>query len=226
MARRQPKLFSSGCIHRGAYAVSNKLFQAIGQHDVKSVAGLLLEGDDPNAPQTEFPNWRPLEAAIEELGSGAPVEVVRLLIRHGADVNAWDLSDSLTPLHRGMFHENEETIRLLLEAGADPNPMSNEGDSALRLAVEQGNLEMAALCLRYGASQTINESGGFCGNTVLGLAALKLSLPMIELLLKAGADPEALDSDDLTAKEHLPPRERSSPKKWEKAIELLSRAKS
>ena len=202
--------------------MSDELFQAIGQHDVKSVAELLSRGDDPNAPQPELPNWRPLEAAIEELGSGASVEVVRLLIKHGADVNAWDLAHSLTPLHRAMFHENEQTIRLLLEAGADPNPVSNQGDSALRLAVEQNNLEMAALCLHYGASQTINESGGFCGNTVLGLAALKLNLPMIELLLEGGADPEALDSDDLTAKEYLPARERSSPKKWDKAAKLLS----
>jgi len=201
--------------------MSDELFKAIDQHDVQSVAGLLSRGDDPNTPQAEFPRWRPLEAAIEELGSGGSVEVVRLLIKQGANVNAWHLEDSMTPLHRAMFHENIDAIRLLLEAGADSNAESGVGDSALRLAIEQNNLEMAALLLRYGADQTIDESGGFCGNTVLGLAALKLNLPMIELLLNSGADPEALDTDGLTAREHLPPRERSSPQKWDSAVKLL-----
>lgn len=203
--------------------MSNELYRAIDQHDVQSVATLLSQGDDPNTPQEEFPRWRPLEAAIEELDSGGSIEIVRLLIKHGADISAWHLEDTMTPLHRAIFQESMEVIRLLLEAGADPNAVSGEGETALRLAVEKDNLEMASLFLRYGADQTINKSGGFCGCTTLGLAALKLNLPMIELLLSGGADPEMFDTDGLTAREHLPPRERSSSQKWDRAVELLLR---
>jgi hypothetical protein len=35
---------------------------------------------------------------------------------------------------------------------------------------------------------------------------MRLDLPMIELLLQAGADPEALDADHLTARDRLPSR--------------------
>lgn len=203
--------------------MKNELFDAIEQHDVDNITTLLSQGDDPNVPQVEFPRWRPLEAAIEELDSGGSIEIVRLLIKYGADVNAWHPEDTMTPLHRAIFHENMESIRLLLEAGADPNTVSGEGDTALRLAVEQNNPEIAALSLRYGAGQTINVSGGFCGNTVLGLAVLKLYLPMIEILLDGGADPETIDSDDLTAREHLPLREESNAQKWDRAMKLLLR---
>lgn len=206
--------------------MSEELFQAIDQHDVRRIAELLSEGADPNAPQADFPQWRPLESAIEELDAGGTTEAVRLLIEHGADVNAWNVGNSLTPLIRAVFHEDVQAIRLLLEAGASPNVVSAEGDSPLRLAVEQDSLEIAALCLEYGARESMDESSGFCGNTVLGLAASKLSLEMIELLIEGGANPEVLDTDDLTAREHLPERVPAISDRWDKAQKLLVRRPS
>jgi ankyrin repeat protein len=52
-------------------------------------------------------------------GRGDRLEVVKLLIRHGADLNQRGLND-WTPLHYATSLRDLEAMRLLLEAGADP----------------------------------------------------------------------------------------------------------
>lgn len=204
--------------------MSDQLFEAIDEHDVKQVADLLSAGANPNAALTHPPGWRPLGAAIEEIEFGGPEEVIRLLIDHGADVNLpYIVGSKLTPLHAAMFSENMKVIKMILDAGGDPNALSDEDRSPLRFAVEQDAPEMAELFLRHGASATINNSGGFCGYTALILAVRKLDIRMIKLLLDAGADPETSDSDGRTPREHLPPRTTADPDKWNRAMELLCR---
>jgi len=125
-----------------------------------------------------------------------------------------------------MRSNNREVIRLLLEAGADPNVASEEGELAMRWAVEEGDLEMAVLFLRFGADKTINEFGPPCGDTPLTMAAKKLDLKMIELLLKAGADPQALDEDRRTALERVPLREESDTEMWDRVADILGQRRT
>jgi hypothetical protein len=87
--------------------------------------------------------------------------------------------------------------------------------------VAEGDRETAELLLRHGAAKTINTFGAPGGLTALGIAASRLDIPMIELLLKAGADPDVLDEDFSTARQRLPPRERSDPQAWDTAMDLL-----
>ena len=202
--------------------MSDELFDAIDQHDSSRVATLLSAGADANAALSHPPGWRPLGAAIEELEFGGTVDVVQLLIAYGADVNAPYVDSKLTPLHAAMFTENMEVIQLLLDAGANPNLLSDEDRSPLRFAVEREALDMAACFLRHGAVASINDSGGFCGYTALGMAARSLQIPMLQLLLSAGADPEATDSDGRTARDHLPARKTSDSQSWDRAMELLA----
>ncbi len=203
--------------------MSTELFKAIEQHDLNRVVELLSHGADPNATQSQWPGWRPLHAAIEELEYGGPFEVLSLLLKHGAAVDGWDAKRDATPLLMAVFRGQREAVQLLLDAGADPNVLGREGDSPIRWCVEQQDREMVVLLLRFGAGKTINEFGGPRGLTVLGLAADQLNIPMIELLIDGGADPEALDEDYKTASERLPPREECDPHAWDTAMELLSR---
>lgn len=207
--------------------MSAELFEAIEGQDVKRAGALLAQGNDPNTILPESPHWRPLDAALEEVTwYGGPMEVVRLLLQFGADPNAWVGRSRVAPLHLAMRSENKEAIRLLLEAGANPNVESEEGESAMRWAVEQGDLEMAKLFLLFGARETINDFGPPCGDTPLTMAAKKLDVEMIELLLNGGADLEALDEDNRAARERLPRREDSDPQAWDRAIELLEHRKT
>ncbi len=82
---------------------------------------------------------------------------------------------------------------------------------------------MAAMLLRCGAGKTIDSLGGFEGLTALGRAVKRLNVPMVQLLLDAGADPEALDANDRTARDYLPPRENVDPQAWDAVLALLDR---
>src|SRR5438270_4719310 len=112
---------------------------------------------------------------------------------------------------------------MLIAAGEEPNVLTDEGESPLRLGVEQDDGAMAALLLLSGAATTINDSGGPSGMNALGRAAWMLNVPMIELLLKAGADPNRLDNDNQTPSKRLPPHDSADPQAWEAVMAMLRR---
>jgi ankyrin repeat protein len=201
--------------------MSKELFAAIDQHDVSRVKALLAGGADPNEPQPQRPGLRPLQVAINELSEGGGLDVVLALLEYGADVNAWNVEQDVTPLLVAVFEGQQEAVGALLKAGAEPNVCSSEGDTPLRACAGLGNLDIASLLLDAGAARTINDWGGLTGYTALGIAASRLDLPMMRLLLDAGADPEAPDEDDRPARDRLPPRDESDSHTWDVAFELL-----
>lgn len=201
--------------------MSIELFEATEQHDLSRLVSLLSRGADPNATRAEGPGWRPLHTAIEELEHGGSIEALVLLLRHGAAVDGWDAKRDTTPLLMALFRHQLEAVRMLLAAGADPNVVGGEGDSPLRWSVEHDDFETAAMLLRCGATKTIDSAGGASGMSALGRAASQLNVPMIDLLLRAGADPDALDADHQIALERLPPRDTKDPQVWAAAAALL-----
>ena len=201
--------------------MSTELFAAIETHDLGRLATLLRGGADANAVKAEGPKWLALHAAVDELEDGGPIESLILLLRHGARVDGLESDRDATPLLMAIFRRQPEAVRILLAAGADPNFRDSEGDSPLRACAEFGDHELVAMLLRCGATQTIDESGGLSGMTALGRAASRLDLPMLELLLRAGADPLVLDADRQTAREHLPPRTPHNQESWDTAATLL-----
>ena len=83
--------------------------------------------------------------------------VVELLIKRGADVNAFTLLSShalgVTPLRKNVFRENggdEQVVRRLLKAGADPE-IRIGGWSALSQAAGAGNIGVVKALLEFGA---------------------------------------------------------------------------
>src|SRR5436309_2361091 len=149
--------------------MSDEIFDTISRHDVRLLSTLLARGADPNQYLDQPPFWHSLEAAIEELERGASmttvVHMVRLLLQHGADVNAWDRERTLTPLLKAIYFplmgRNEprptDLILLLLDYGADPNVESDEGLTPLKYAVGQQDIGLVAEMLRRGAGKTINR---------------------------------------------------------------------
>lgn len=151
----------------------------------------------------QWPGWRPLHAAIEQLDHGGPLEAIILLTRNGASVDAWDARHEATPLLMAIFRGQREALHLLLALRAETNIVGAEGDSPLRWAVGRRDCGLAGLLLRCGADRTIDEAGGPSGMTGLGLAASQLDVLMVGLLLAAGANPRALDADRRTARDRL-----------------------
>jgi ankyrin repeat protein len=205
--------------------MSKELFTAIEQHDTARVKALLAAGAAPNEPRQEWPRLLPLQVAIHALADGGELEVLLALLEHGADVNAWDAERDRTPLLEAVCENQLAAVEVLLKAGAEPNVRSSDGITPLRSSVEDGNLDMASLLLAAGATKTINDWGGLLGFTALGIAIWQLDIPMMKLLLDAGADPEAPDDSREPTRERLPPRDESNSQRWDTAFELLSGAK-
>jgi ankyrin repeat protein len=75
---------------------------------------------------------------------GNSVEVARLLVEAGADVNA-TAAGGFTPLHLAASNGNRDVIALLLESGANRNACCDQGRLPADYARERGHPEAVAL---------------------------------------------------------------------------------
>lgn len=90
-------------------------------------------------------------------------------------------------LHHVVNLKNEEMAEVLLKAyPLLINTQSRQGDTALFLACQQGNLPLATLLINNGAS--LNR-GDIHGLTPMGVAFIGNHAPLLAILLKAGASP-------------------------------------
>ena len=82
----------------------------------------------------------------------AQPETARLLVDHGADVDAVSPTfGNVTPLHSAAAGGSAEIVQLLLAAGADANARQNGGFTALHAAAQNGDAAMARDLLDHGA---------------------------------------------------------------------------
>ncbi|KAN0136408.1 Ankyrin repeat-containing domain protein, partial [Lactarius tabidus] len=86
-------------------------------------------------------------------------ETVRLLIEHGASVNAYDKNHQ-TPFHRlsSCDDPDVDSLRLLLENGADVDVEDDEGLTPFQRASSKGHDKIAQLLLDHRASIVSNTS--------------------------------------------------------------------
>jgi ankyrin repeat protein len=80
-----------------------------------------------------------------------------------------------------------EHARWLMERGLDPRRGNWLGATLLHRCAAKGNIEVAAVCLEFGAD--INATDADICSTPLGWAAREGKLEMLDWLLNKGADP-------------------------------------
>ncbi len=199
-----------------------ELFRAIAEHDIAGVGRALDAGSDPDAVQSDWPYWRPLHLAIEEIDDGGPLDTVILLLRRGADVDGRDGQRDATPLLMACLRQQWETVRVLLAGGARVDVVGLEGDTPLSATVEAGPLDSVRLLLRCGAGATLNRATGIDGITPLGAAARRLDVELIDVLLQAGAEPDRADLDRRLAVQRMPARTPDNSALWDRVRSALS----
>jgi ankyrin repeat protein len=82
-------------------------------------------------------------------------DLIAQWIQRGADVNARDTVSGRTPLFTAASSElaSAETLRLLLERGADPNAETTEGERPLDWAIYRADQARIAVLEKYGATR-------------------------------------------------------------------------
>jgi ankyrin repeat protein len=113
--------------------------------------------------------------------------------------------DGFTPLHYAAFFGGPAAVRVLLDAGADPDADADNplGVRPLHSAAARGDRESAQALLDAGAEVDPRQNGGF---TPLHAAAHNDDAELAELLLARGADPDARTDDGRDAHALAGPR--------------------
>jgi ankyrin repeat protein len=94
---------------------------------------LIARGAEVGAVSRNQMTNQPLHAAA----AGGSVEICRLLLENGADVNARQ-QGGYTPLHEAAHRADLEMIDLFLEAGAEKAAKSDDGKTPRDMAVDVG----------------------------------------------------------------------------------------
>ncbi len=114
------------------------------------------------------------------------VEMARVLIQAGANVNAANRLKAVTPLLIAAQAGNAAMIDLLLKNGGDANLANTLGTTPLMLAAASGKVDAVKALLDHGASVNARESSR--RQTALMFAAALNRDAVVRLLASQGAD--------------------------------------
>ncbi len=90
---------------------------------------------------------------LRDAAVGGHTAMVKLLLDHGAAVNARETESGATALYGAASLGRDEAVSLLIARGADPNIPNKSGHGALQAASGNGFVETAAWLRKHGAAE-------------------------------------------------------------------------
>ena len=112
--------------------------------------------------------------------------MLKLLLRHGANVNASTREGGITPLFLACGNGDPALVEALMKAGADGNSANANGTTVLMQAAFAGNPAAVEVLLEHGARVNTREAAH--GQTALMFAAASNRPDVVRLLIAHGAD--------------------------------------
>ncbi|MDB6108948.1 MAG: serine/threonine-protein phosphatase 6 regulatory ankyrin repeat subunit A-like [Pedosphaera sp.] len=158
--------------------------RAVEKNRVEAVKRFLKAGETPE-PEALF-------LAIEYNAN----DVLALLIKAGLNLNVLHFYWKFTPLLYALDVRNRTALKMLLKAGASVHKLGRFG-APLHAAATEGLVEETKLLIAAGAK--LEQRYGPIEHRPLLLATHMGHLPVVKVLLKAGADPLAMDALDRIA---------------------------
>jgi ankyrin repeat protein len=120
------------------------------------------------------------------------IEIVKVLIKEGANVNIRKKSDGNTPVHSAAFFAYPETLKLLLDAGAEKAPKNLKGELPIGITlIPWENAQGIYLLVGNLLNSVIGEN-----KVPMDLPRIKESLPEIFELLSDGKEFTAIEKPD------------------------------
>jgi ankyrin repeat protein len=169
--------------------------------DLRAVEALVAQGLDVNEAQGDGMTALHWAAELGEL------EMAKVLIAAGADMEAVTRIGSYTPLLVAAEEAREDVVLALIEAGADPHARRRPaGTTALHFAAANGSAAAVDALVRAGAEVDARETER--GQTPLMFASSENRVEAMQALLAHGAEP-SLTSDVLPLPERAAQDQRA-----------------
>ncbi|OQR96508.1 hypothetical protein ACHHYP_15493 [Achlya hypogyna] len=167
---------------------STSLWRACLDGSVDIVDILLDAGADVNMPS--FDGNRPLITAAEK----GHLEVVTRLLKetHRLDLNAQN-QDGKTALYQASCFGHAAICRALLAAGADVSIATSKGVAPIVIAIVVQNIDIVELLLAH-----VDINAPLLGASLLFMAVQRRSVAIVELLVRHGADVDAIAENGQT----------------------------
>jgi len=127
---------------------------------------------------------REIDGKLRDAAARGDVGEMERLIAAGANPNAFEGTDSITPLQRAAGEGNVAAIAALLKAGAHVDGATSAGYTPLMFAAVYGHAAAIDALIAAGADVHRTDK---TGNTALHLASMHGRLDAARVLLEAGA---------------------------------------
>ena len=137
-----------------------------------------------------------IDRLLEAIEIGDPKKISDLLLRN-PDLAGQKNKYGMSPLMYAVLRGSQESTKVLLEKGANPNQIHEHGSTPLMVSVLEEQIEILPLLLAH--PQILLDRQDLHGATALMYACRQGRINLMTLLLEAGADPNLRDVEGETA---------------------------
>ena len=145
---------------------------------------------DPKTSRLNTFSFRVGYTPLHTAASVNHIEMVKLLIKHGANINSKDEADN-SPLHLATYHGHGKMAKLLIESGAYIHSRNYNDNLPIQMAAHAGLPEVIQQLIEAGSPINAQDQ---VGDTPLHDAALQGQVEAAQVLIEAGADVNATNN--------------------------------
>ena len=130
------------------------IYEKVINNEASAVLAWLSEGNDANTTYQGMP------LIVASVSERCNLEVLKLLIKSGADINASDDVLKATNLHYSAQHKDLSCLKLILSSGAKIDALDINGKTAYFYALDFNNSAAITLLNESGLSVFIKDNDG------------------------------------------------------------------